>query len=312
MRKISFVIPCYRSQNTIETVVESIYEVMSTREDLFEIILVNDGSPDDVWSVISKLACGKSEVIGINFSQNFGQHAALMAGYAHSDGEIVVSLDDDGQTPVDEVYKLIDALSENDVVFAEYDEIKQNGFRVWGSKMNEFMTEQLVNKPKEIHPTSYFAAQRFIIEEMLRYDGPFPYIGGLIFRSTNRIANVKVTHKSRLEGRSGYNLSKLISMWLNGFTAFSVKPLRLASVLGMVSSFVGFIYGIVIIIRKIIYPQVQMGYSSMMAVMLFIGGMIMLLLGMLGEYIGRMYIGMNKKPQYVIKGVLRGNDANGM
>lgn len=310
MRVISFVIPCYRSQNTITNVVDSIYEIMANKDDTFEVLLINDGSPDNVWAVISKLAAEREEVIAIDLAKNFGQHSALMAGYAYSKGDVIVSLDDDGQTDVHEVYKLVNALDTYDVVFAEYGTIKQNRFRVWGSRVNELMTEQLIDKPKEIHPTSYFATHRFIIEEMLRYDGSYPYIGGLIFRATSNIGNVKISHKTRIEGSSGYNFKRLVSMWLNGFTAFSVKPLRMASMMGAFFSACGFLYGIVIIIKKIIHPQIQMGYSSIMVAILFIGGVLMLLLGLLGEYIGRIYIGMNKRPQYVIRSIVK-NDRIG-
>lgn len=306
MRKLSFVIPCYHSERSIKPVVDSIRTIMNGKKDEYEIILVNDHSPDGVWSEICRLAQYDSKIIGIDLTKNFGQHSALMSGYAYACGEIVISMDDDGQTPVEDVYKLIYSLEDGyDVVFAEYETIKQSKFRVFGSFLNEKMTEYLVNKPKGIKPTSFFVAYKFIIDEMLRYNCAYPYIGGLIYRATQNIGNVKVSHHDRMYGQSGYKLKKLIGMWINGFTAFSVKPLRVATFLGFISAFVGVFYGVFTIVRKLITPEIQMGYSSLLTVILFIGGIIMLLLGMIGEYVGRIYICINDAPQYVVREVVR-------
>lgn len=308
--KLSFVIPCYRSENTIRTVVEEIRSTVAKRKEYsYEIILVNDNSPDNVWHVIRELATGDEIVKGISLARNFGQHAALMAGYACTDGDIVISLDDDGQSPADELFKLVDKLQEGyDVVYGAYLEVRQNKFRIFGSWVNEKMNEILLGKPKGLKGTSYYAAKRFIIDEMLRYRNAYPYVGGLVFRSTRNIANVTINQRNRLEGTSGYSFFKLFSLWMNGFTAFSEKPLRMASFLGVFCAFTGFIYGIVIIIRKICNPAVPIGYSSTMAVLLLIGGVLMLLLGIIGEYIGRIYISINNAPQYVIRETTENKD----
>ncbi len=301
--KISFVIPCYGSENTIENVVEEINEEMVKHLQFdYEIIMVNDSSPDSVWDVITSICKKYPNTKGINFSRNFGQHAALMAGYKCCTGDIVFSLDDDGQAPVDEIFKLINKLEEGyDVVYGKYPKIKQNKFRILGSLINEKMTEIMLDKPKNIKVTSFFVARKFVIDEMLKYDNAYPYVIGLVLRTTNKITNIEVNQRERADGKSGYTFKKLLSLWLNGFTAFSIKPLRIASILGFIVAFAGFIYGIFTIINKILNPNVIIGYSSMMAVILFIGGMIMMLLGMVGEYIGRIYISINKSPQFVIK-----------
>lgn len=306
MKKVSFVIPCYRSELSIEIVLEEIKNAMMQYKGEYEIILVNDCSPDNVWKVIQNYVKNNSNVFGINLARNFGQHAALMAGYSFATGDIIVSMDDDGQTPIEEVHKLFCKLEEGyDVVFAEYEEIKQNKFRIWGSRLNEKMTEYLVNKPKNIKPTSFFVVRRFVVEEMLRYQCAYPYIGGLIFRATQNIANVKVKHRDRLYGQSGYKLSSLITMWINGFTAFSVKPLRIATIVGLFCALVGLLFGIYVIVSKILVPEIAMGYSSIMTVLLFMGGIIMMLLGLIGEYLGRIYICINNAPQYVIRNVVK-------
>ena len=303
---ISVVIPCYGSQNSLRKVVESAIETLSLREKVFEVVLVNDGSPDNVWTVIEELVKEYPDVVkGINFTKNFGQHAALLAGYKYSKGDIIVSMDDDGQTNPIFMWKLIDKLNEGyDVVYARYPETKESLFRRAGSWANNKMSEMLLNKPKEVKGTSFYCLRRYVVDDMIRYDKSYPYIGGLVYRATNNIGDVEIEHQERKEGKSGYTLSKLINLTLNGFTAFSVKPLRIASYLGVFISVLGFIYAIVIIIRKLTDPSIQLGYSSLMAAILFIGGVIMFLLGMIGEYVGRIYIGINNSPQYVIKEVL--------
>lgn len=301
---ISFVIPCYGSEHTIEDVVEELIDQYSSRKDRYEyeIILVNDCSPDNVWEVIKKLATNNPNISGISLARNFGQHAALMAGYSKCSGDIIFSLDDDGQAPLESIYPLIDKLDEGyDVVFGKIREIMQSKFRIFGSYINAKMCEFLLGKPPNIGVSSFFVTRRFVIKEILRYNNSYPYIGGLLFRTTKNMADVEINQRERQSGESGYNLKKLIKLWLNGFTAFSEKPLRIATLLGLVCAALGFCYGLFVVIRKLIYPQIPMGYSSIMAVMLFIGGMIMLLLGMIGEYIGRIYISINNAPQYVMR-----------
>lgn len=303
MKDISFVIPCYGSENTIEIVVDEICNTMEQREALsYEIILVNDNSPDGVWSVIHKLAQKHDFIKGVSLARNFGQHAALMAGYGICDGEIVISLDDDGQTPADELFLLVDKLNEGyDVVYGRYPKIKQSPFRIWGSLVNEKMIQILLDKPKDLKCTSYYAAKKFIIEEMLRYKNAYPYVGGLVLRSTKNVANVMVTHRARLEGNSGYSIGKLLALWFNGFTAFSVKPLRVATIAGCICAVSGFVFGLVMVLRKLQGYTTVLGYSSIMTAIFFIGGIIMMLLGIIGEYIGRIYISINDAPQYVIR-----------
>ena len=204
---------------------------------------------------------------------------------------------------------LIDKIKEGyDVVYGCYPEIKQSHFRIFGSWVNEKMIEVLLGKPRELKCTSYYAARRFIIEEMLRYRNSYPYVGGLVLRSTKNIANVPVHHRARMEGKSGYSLGKLLGLWFNGFTAFSVKPLRLATVVGFLCAAAGFIYGVVMVLRKLLGYTTVLGYSSLITVILFIGGIIMVLLGIIGEYIGRIYISINNAPQYVIRETIGGSD----
>jgi glycosyltransferase involved in cell wall biosynthesis len=300
--KYSFVIPCYNSEKTIGGVVREIQEKMKAmNESSFEIILVNDFSRDRTEDVIFKLA-EQSNIRAISFAKNAGQDAACLAGYRASCGDYVISLDDDGQTPADEVDRLINKLNEGyDVVIAHYPNKQHSGFRNWGSGVNDKMEIDLLGKPKNLYVGSYFIARRFIIDQITRYQNPYPYIRGLLLSSTSRICNVDVDHRSRTVGQSQYTLSKLLKLWLNGFTSFSVKPLRISTFIGLIVALFGFIFMIYAIVHKLLHPEINAGWASLMAMMTMLGGVILFVLGMIGEYIGRVYISMNQLPQYVIR-----------
>ncbi len=303
MSKISFVIPCYRSEKTIEKVVDEVTAVCSQMEDTcFEFVLINDGSPDDTFTAILSLCKKYENVCGINLSRNFGQHAALMAGFREVTGDIIICMDDDGQTPAEAIPEFIREINNgSDVVYAHYSNKKHSAFRNFGSHINEMMTRIMLGKPKELAVSSFFAAKRFVIDEVIKYENPYPYIIGLVLRTTKRVKNIEVDHREREVGQSGYTLSKLLGLWFNGFTAFSIQPLRLATLSGVVCALMGFLYGIYTIVKRLLIPDVPMGFSAMMSVMVFMGGVIMLMLGLIGEYIGRIYICMNNSPQYVVR-----------
>lgn len=311
MKTISFVIPCYRSAKTLPAVVDEIKRTMeSLKEYAYELVLVNDCSPDNTFDVIRELVEKNDWITGVNLAKNFGQHAALMAGFRQVRGDIVVCLDDDGQTPADEVGKLLAAIEAgDDVVYASYEQKKHSLFRNFGSNVNDLMTRVLLQKPKNLKVTSYFAARRFIIDEMTRYENAYPYVIGLVLRTTKKISNVPVTHREREEGTSGYTISKLLGLWMNGFTAFSIKPLRIASLVGCICAGGSFLYGIFTIVKKFVNPNVPVGFSALITAVVFVGSMQMLMLGLIGEYIGRMYISMNSSPQYVIRETITGKDA---
>ncbi len=303
MKKVSFIIPCYRSENTISHVVAEIREKMAQMSQYeYEVCLVNDFSPDNTLAAVRKVCEADKRVKAISFARNFGQHAALMAGLRHVDGDYVVCLDDDGQTPADEVDKLLAKLEDGyDAVYAKYEHKQHSVFRNIGSKVNELMTRIMLDKPTDLYISSYFAVRKFIAEDMIRYENSYPYVIGLVLRATKNITNVVVQHREREEGNSGYTFKKLIGLWFNGFTAFSVKPLRIATAVGGCSAAVGFLYGAYTIIKRLVNPDVPMGFSSTMAAIVFFGGMIMVMLGLIGEYVGRIYISLNNSPQYVIR-----------
>ncbi len=306
MQKISYVIPCYRSQHTVGGVVAEIAATMQTLPQYdYEVILVNDCSPDDTFGTIRSLVAADSHVVGVDLAKNFGQHAALMAGFHKCSGDIVVCLDDDGQTPADEVGKLLAKIDEGyDVVYASYDTKRQAGWRNLGSWVNSKMTEVMLGKPPELVVNSYFAARRFIVDEMLRYEHCYPYVIGLVLRSTKRIANVSVHHRAREEGRSGYTISKLLNLWMNGLRPFlssrcALRPTSARCLLWRAFSTLS------ISSSTTSSAAPPIGWASTTALLLLLGGMILLVLGLMGEYVGRIYMCANAAPQYVEREVIR-------
>lgn len=303
MKKISFVIPCYRSENTIKGVVKEIGEVVETHQEYeYEIILVNDCSPDGVWKVIKELSNIDAHIKGIDLTRNFGQHCALMAGYGKATGDLIVSLDDDGQTPIDELFTLINKIDEGyDVCYAYYKAIQQKFYRRLGSKVAHKMDEMLIGLPSDVFGSSYYVMRSYVKDEMLCYRNTYPYLLGLVCRVTKNIASVPTNHRARREGTSGYSLMKLFSLWFNGVSTFSVRPLEVSAYVGTGMAIIGFLYAFIIIIRKLIGSISITGWSTITALMLILGGGILLTLGLIGEYVGRIYMSINNAPQYVIR-----------
>lgn len=304
--KISFVIPCYNSTNTIGRVVQEIKEVMTSdlnRYD-YEIVLVNDGSPDGTtYDAILDIVQKEDYIKGINLARNFGQPSAVMAALNYTTGDYVVCGDDDGQTPFNELPKLMQKIEEGyDLVEAKYAvREKRSLFRRLGTLANEGMATWLISKPKGLELTTYWVTRRFVVDQMIAYPNSYPYLGGLMLRATQTACNVNVTHRERLSGKSGYNLKKMIELWLNGFTSFSVKPLRLMSIIGIIVAIFGFLFGLYVIVSKLMNPRINAGYSSIMSIMLFMFGIMFFFMGIIGEYVGRIYISLNKAPQFVVR-----------
>ena len=300
--KISFVIPCYRSEKTIGSVISEIISVMEPTEYDYEIIAVNDCSPDDVWRVLKDLTGCNKKIKALCLTKNMNRHSALMAGFNYSSGDWIVFLDDDGQCPMNRLFDLLKPLQEGfDASIAKYPTKKQSAFKNFGSWLNSLMARAMINKPKELQISNFVAVKRFIIDEIIKYDLPFPYFSGLLLRTTGKVVNVEMEERDRVSGTSTFTLPKLVGLWMNGLTAFSVKPLRLASLVGTAYAFLGFIFGLYTIIYKILNPEVPKGYSSTISIIMFTCGIIMIMLCLIGEYLGRIYICINKSPQFVIR-----------
>ena len=314
IKKLSFIIPCYGSEKTVGIVIKEIDEIVSkNRKYDYEIIAVNDHSPDNVWNVLKEIAKTNNKVKLINLAKNMNRPGALMAGMSKVTGDYIILMDDDGQCPMENLWNLIKPLEEgHDVSIAKYPTYKQSVFKSFGTIVNRKMTEVIMGKPKDLSFTNFSALKRYIVDEIIKYKNPYPYMTGLLLRTTSDIVNVKMEERERITGSTNFTFKKMLSLWINGFTAFSIKPLRISTVIGVLTAALGFIYGIYIIIQKLfIHTTVLQGYSSTMAVMLFIGGIIMMMLGMIGEYIGRIYISINNSPQYVIKETVNINKKQG-
>ena len=305
---LSFVIPCYRSEQTIKMVINEIIETVSQKPTFdYEIIAVNDFSPDGVYEVLKKLAVDNHKIKVINFSKNMGKHSAVLAGYAVAHGEYIIDLDDDYQSPVSELWKLLKPIQndECDYATAKYSVKIESALKKIGSNLNLIMSSKMLDKPNNLRFENFSVMKYFVCKEMIKYKNPYPYLEGLVLRITNRIKTVEMEQRGRGDtNKTGFTLIKSFSLWTNGLTAFSVKPLRIASLLGVIFALCGFIWGVYTIIHRLLNPNMVAGYSSIMSVVLFTSGVIMLLLGMIGEYLGRIYICINDSPQYIVKETL--------
>ncbi len=301
--KISIVIPCYKSTKSLPSVVFEIIKTFRSREIVdYEIILVNDGSSDDTYSTIKELSSKNDKIKGISLAKNFGQASAMIAGYHHVTGDYVVHIDDDGQSPVNNLWKLVDKLEEGfDLVFSQYSKKKNSLMQKIGTGINNWMASYLIDKPKDLYFGNFWICRKFVINEVIKCKNPYPYIAGFFLKTTFNMTGLKMEQRERMHGKTNYTFKKMLSLWLNGFTAFSIKPLRIATGFGFICSITGFIAMTYTIILKIQYPEIPAGYSSVIATILFIGGMLMFMLGMIGEYVGRIYLNINQIPQFVIR-----------
>lgn len=307
---VSFAIPCYKSSKTITSVVDEIKRVILSKEGYdYEIILVNDYPFDTTFDVIKDLCKHDDKIIGINLSKNFGQTSAKMAAIGYCTGDVLIYLDDDGQHPVDCVFQLIEKISEGyDAVYGYFADKKHSRFKQITSNLNSKLLEINGSKPKGVHISSFYALSKFAVDSYKEYKSPFPSMGGYLNSIAGKSTEIELPHRDRLSGNSNYTLRKLLKLWFTGFTNFSILPLRFIAVLGFIISIIGFIYGIIIITEKFVLPNVSAGYTSIIAVILFLGGLILFGLGFLGEYIGRIYMTVSNLQQYRIREVINKKD----
>ena len=302
--KLSIIIPVYGSELVLPELVSQIHAVLTQLEEIresYEIIFVCDCSPDHSWQVIQTLSAKYPQVRGILLRMNAGQHNALMAGFAKAQGEIIVTMDDDLQHSPADIPKLLQEISQGyDVVYARFKNRQHAFWKVAGSRLNNLVASLLLQKPKDLYLSPFRAMKATILDDILRYCGPFVYVDGLILSVTRNISSVDVDHYERYAGDSGYSLRKSISLWLKMATGFSVVPLRLTSLLGMFFSCVGFFFAILFIIQKFTINLIPIGWTSLIVTILIIGGAQLLALGMLGEYLGKLLLTINSRPQYVL------------
>jgi len=301
--QLSIVIPVYRSLSILSKLVETIHAEMvkENLSDRFELILVNDDSPDHCWHLIRELAEKHPFVKGISLRRNAGQHNAIMAGLNHVSGRIVIMMDDDLQHPPDAIGEMVAALSDGfDICYTRYLNRKHVAWKKLGSRFNDWAATKILGKPKGLYLSSFKAVRREVIDEIIKYDGPYAYIDGLLLDVTRSITVVDIEHQDRHEGEGTYDLIRSVSLWMKMATSFSVMPLRFASFMGFSLALLSVIMIGVIFIEKMIHPDMAAGWASLIATVLFIGGVQTLCIGMIGEYLGRAYLKINGKPQFVI------------
>jgi glycosyltransferase involved in cell wall biosynthesis len=311
--EVSIVVPVYRSETILPHLIEQIGAAMQ-RADVagrFEVILVNDASPDGSWNVIRDLAARFDFVRGICLMRNVGQHNATMAGLKQARGEVIVIMDDDLQHPPQTVLEMVDAVrGGNDVCYTVYVGRKHTFLKKLGSWFNDRVASFLLDKPRGLYLSSFKALHWRVAREMVRYDGPYVYLDGLILDITRRITSIPIQHQKRLEGEGNYNLRRLVSLWLKMATSFSITPLRVASAAGAVLAGIAGIALIAVIVDKLRHPETPAGWTSLVAITLFLGGLQLLFLGVIGEYLGRAYLKLNRKPQFTVRERVGGSDVD--
>lgn len=302
VNRLSVVIPVYNGAKTIGPLVERIATELAGAYEL-EVVLVNDCSPADNSAEVCRcLAHGREWVKFVNLARNMGEHNAVMAGLFYCTGDCAVIMDDDFQNPPSEVDKLVSKLQEGyDCVFSHYERKRHHPFRNIGSRFNSLVASLLLNKPRDLYLSSFKAISRFLIDEIIRYDGPYPYIDGLILRTSSNYTSQLVQHDPRAEGKSGYTLRKLLHLWLNMFTNFSVLPLRIASFAGFIFALFGLVIAAAFFIEKLKNPQLPAGWASTIIILLVVSGVQLFAVGMIGEYLGRLFIKSNGSPQFVAR-----------
>jgi undecaprenyl-phosphate 4-deoxy-4-formamido-L-arabinose transferase len=304
---VSIVIPVYNAEETISKLVEDLVTELGT-ENTLEIVLVNDRSGDRSEEVCIALFKKYPSIIRFfSLAKNVGEHNAVMAGLNNISGDYAVIMDDDFQNPIQEVRRLIEytGLTEYDVVYTYYEKKEHSLFRNLGSLFNDRVANIMLGKPKDLYLSSFKIIKRTLVDEIIKYDLPFPYIDGLILRSTENIGKFKVKHDARKTGKSGYTLSKLVSLWLNMFINFSILPLRMATFMGFIFAGLGFLLGILAIVERLVNPNLPQGYTFLFVFIALISGVQLISVGILGEYIGRFFLSHNKQPQYSIKKAFR-------
>jgi len=305
--KLSIVIPVYHSENILPKLV---YEVDSAMRkagfsDSFELIFINDASTDGSWDCIKQLFDKYKFINGLSLMKNFGQHNATMAGLNFAQGEVIVIMDDDLQHPPSEIPRLVNAIETGaDVCYVNYLDRQHVMWKKLGSWFCNLAATILLGKPQGLYLSSFKAIRRAVVTEIIRYDGPFVYVDGLILNVTQSIASIEIQHSIRHDGVGNYNIRRSISLWLKMVTSFSITPLRLASISGATLAFLSLILIVVIVIQKLNNPEIQAGWASLIATVLFIGGAQLACIGMLGEYLGRAYLKLNKQPQFVVREIL--------
>lgn len=307
---LSIVVPVYRGAATIGTLVAALEKL--SPEGGLEVVLVNDGSPDNSGEVCRALVKSAAvPLVYVEHSRNFGEHNAVMTGLRHATGRYVITMDDDLQNPPEEVLKLYDhaRLGAWDVVYTRYAHKQHAAWRNLGSRFANKVADWLLDKPQGLYLSSFRCMSELVVRSVTRYRGPYPYVDGLIMQMTQRIDSIEVRHLPRANGRSNYTLKRLVRLWLNLATSFSLAPLRIGIIVGAIMAALGTIGAVATILEALFRHDTPSGWASTMTVILLLAGVQFTMLGVMGEYIGRTFLSANGKPQGTVRLVERGTGA---
>ena len=309
---LSIVVPVYRGAETIGQLVEALSRLAPAGG--LEIVLVNDGSPDNSGDVCRALLdTARVPLTYVEHTRNFGEHNAVMTGLRHANGAYVITMDDDLQNPPDEVVRLYDHARNGgwDAVYTRYSVKQHAGWRNLGSRFANKVADHLLDKPKGLYLSSFRCMSAMVVDAVTRYTGPYPYVDGLIMQVTRRIDGIEVLHLPRMNGTSNYTLTRLVRLWLNLATSFSLAPLRIATFAGAAMASLGTIGAAATIVEALLLRETPTGWASIMVVLLLVGGIQSMILGVLGEYVGRTFLSTNGKPQGHVRSVERAGRDSG-
>lgn len=304
--ELSIVIPVYGSERLLPKLVDKLHAALAPRygdgsTSAFEVILVNDSSPDASWEVITELARSRPWLKGLSLRKNAGQHNAILAGLRYARGQFIVTMDDDLQHDPMDVPSIVRKLEEGyDVCYSRFRTRQHAWWKRAGSTFNDAVANHLLSKPKGLYFSPFKGMTRGVLDEVIVFTGPYVYLDGLILSATTSITSIELEHHPRPDGASGYSLRKSISLWLKMATNFSVAPLRMASVIGLAFSGFGFLAAIALVIQKFTIDAMPVGWSSLIVSILILGGIQLLALGIIGEYVGRILLHVNGRPQAVV------------
>ncbi len=302
---LSVVIPVYHGASTLPLLIPRLLTVLGKTVGTFEVIVVDDGSKDGSWEVIRGLqAAHPDHLVAVRLMRNFGQHNALMAGFRLTSGNLIVTMDEDLQHPPEEVPKLIEAIESRDLdlVYGAYHEKRHSGWRNLGSTLINAFYRMVFRLPVTL--SAFRIIRRELLQCIFSYSLNYTLIDGLLAWNTDRVGETPVDHKPRAGGRSGYSLAKLVLLALNLFTNFSLIPLQVVSLLGLAAAGVGLVGAIYYLYGYLVHAITQPGYASTIIVILVMGGIQLLGIGIMGEYIGRLHLNVNRKPQYSVREIL--------
>lgn len=301
--EISVVIPVYGSASILPSLVQKLEQSLraAAGPDGFEAVLVHDHGPDNSWEVLKALAADRPWLKGINLRRNAGQHNAVMAGFAHARGRYIITMDDDLQHDPNDIPRIVEALEAGaDLVYVRFEARQHALWKRLGSRFNDWVASRLLNKPTGLYLSPFRGIRREVCQTALGYRGPFVYVDGLLLQSTSNFSSITARHHLRQDGKSGYSLRKSIALWMQMATSFSIVPLRFVSLAGIAASGAAFLFALIVVARKLMNPDLAVGWSSLIVAILFMGGLQLLALGAIGEYTGRILLNVNNRPQFVV------------